>query len=376
MLTLRLKPEGVQGRLILFSLRLLLRQLGFATAILAGAEISSRVNDWIRYDVPLSANPNRERDLVLPEWWGYRGRPHGRYRKWQLDANGFRVIPNLTNLQADEPRLLILGASETFGLYESPGNEYPAQLARALQAEQHVQVINAAMAGITLKSLIVYWDHWAGNFDAKQVVIYPSPQFYLDNESPTLSANPQRGEPELSVLDFRPRLLDRLKDIYHQLPAWVKSYREEWVIHRETAGKSAAWFFSEVPEDRLNQFEHDLRQLLAHVRQRGAEPILLTHARSVTSPLLTTDENQLRAMRMFFPRAVAQTLLRFEEQANDVIRKVAADEHVVLIDVDHALSGQRGLFADLFHFNDAGAAKMAAVLAEQLPLRHASNFCP
>lgn len=360
----------------MFLSRLLLRLLGFGSAILAGAEISSRVDDWIRYDVPLLVNPNRDRDLVLAESWGYRGRPHGRYRKWQLDANGFRAISNLTDPQADAPRLLVLGASETFGLYESPGKEYPAQLARTLQARKHVQVINAAMAGITLKSLVVYWDHWSGKFDAKQVVIYASPQFYLDNEPPVLSVKPQRGESELSVLNFRPRLQCRLKDLYHQLPAWLKSYREEWVIRRETTGKNAAWFFADVPEDRLKRFEEDLRQLLAHVRQRGAEPILLTHARSVTSPLHPTDENQLRGMRMFFPRATPQTLLRFEERANEIIRKVAADDHVVLIDVDHALSGRRELFADLFHFNDDGAAKMAAFLAEQLPPMHVSESCP
>jgi hypothetical protein len=351
----------------------LLRLFGFVCVILAGAEISCRVDNWIRQDVPLSANPNRERDLVLGESWGSRGRPHGRYRKWKLDGNGFRIIPNLASSQPEEPRLLILGASETFGLYESLGKEYPAQLAQRLQSERHVRVINAAMAGITLKSLIVYWDHWAGNFQAEQVIIYPSPQFYLDNEPPALPVNPQRGEAEPSVFELRPRLVGRLHDLYHQLPAWMKRYREEWVIHRETTGKDPTWFFSDVPEDRLKGFGNDLRQLLAHVRQRGAEPILLTHARSVTLPLRSSDENQLRGMRMFCPRVTPQTLLRFEERANDLMRKMAVEEQVVLMDVDRVLSGRRELFADLFHFNDEGAAKMAELLAAQLPPIHASD---
>jgi lysophospholipase L1-like esterase len=348
--------------------RRLIHALGFGCLLVVGAEIASRLDDWIRYGTPLLVSPSRERDLVQAEPWGCRGRPGGQFRKWKLDSDGFRETPSGPGVGPHSPRLLVLGASETFGLYESPDQEYPAQLARLLQKKEPCRVINASMAGITLKSLVVYWDHWAGNFHADRVLIYPTPQFYLDNEPPQLPKSPaEKVEDSRPSAAFRPRLLDRGRDLYHQLPEWLKAYREEWVIRREAAGQGDGWLFTTVPEDRLSLFEDDLVRLVAHIRERGAEPVLLTHAASACSPPRTEDETYIRRMRMFFPRATPSTLLAFEQRANDVIRRLAKKEGLFLIDVDRELSGRHELFADLFHFNDAGAAKMAELLADRLP---------
>lgn len=355
-------PLGPGGIAVAYARRLI-HALGFACVLVFGAELAARLDDWIRHDVPLLSSPDRDRDLMVAEPWGFRGRPHGHFRKWQLDASGFRLTP----ATVDEPILLILGASETFGLYESPDKDYPAQLVRLLQHKQPCRVVNASIAGISLTSMIVYWDNWAGNFHADQVLIYPSPHLYLDNESPHLPDNPQAIEAEQRRTALRPRLLQRVKDLYHQLPAWMQKYREEWVIRQETAGESADWFFRQVPEDRLRQFEDDLSRLVAHVRERSAEPILVTHAISAASPPRPEDQTYLRRMRMYYPRATPETLVAFEQQANDGIRRLAKREHLSLIDADRTLSSRSELFADLVHFNDEGATKMAELLAEHLP---------
>lgn len=349
------------------TVRRLLHACGLTCALLLGAEAAARLDDWLRRDTPLLANPERDRDLMQVESWGFRGRPHGRYRKWTLDANGFRITPS-----ADEgPCLLILGASETFGLYESPEKEYPAQLARLLQEKQPCRVLNASLAGISLHSLVVYWDNWAGNFNADYVLLYPSPHFYLDTDPPHPLENLPASDEAWRGKMPQPRLLERVKEQYHALPAWLKKYREEWTIRRETAGKAADWLFQSVPEDRLHLFEDDLRRLLAHIRARGAEPILATHAISASSPPRSEDETYLRRMRMYYPRATTETLVAFEQQANEAIRRLAKEEQLALVDADRALSGRRELFADLVHFNDEGAALMAHLLVEQLPpLRH------
>jgi lysophospholipase L1-like esterase len=341
--------------------------LGFGCAVLLGGEIAARVNDSIRHGVPLLASPTREGDLVLVESWGRRGRPFGHFRKWQLDSFGFRLIPPGPQAGSDSPRLLLLGASETFGLYESPGNEYPAQLARLLQKKQPCQVINASMAGMSLESMLSYWDQWAGRFHAGRVVIYPPTHFYLDVDlkDPSAAAEPSVQQPSRPI--FRPRLLDRVNDLYHRLPEWLRTYREECVIRRDTAGRDADWYFSQVPQERVERFEDGLRQLIDHIRKYGVEPVLVTHARSATSPPRPEDATHVRRMRMFYPRATPEVLTAFEDRVNAVIRTVAEQEGLVLIDADRVLSGHRELFADLFHFNDDGAAKMAQLLADQLP---------
>jgi hypothetical protein len=64
---------------------------------LGAAEFTARLEDWITTDVPFLASPDRERDLVVRNDQVPHGRPHGRYRKWQLNAFGFRG-PEITEV--------------------------------------------------------------------------------------------------------------------------------------------------------------------------------------------------------------------------------------------------------------------------------------
>src|SRR5262245_22624560 len=88
-----------------------------AVILLVTAELASRLDDWLSFDTPFLANPDRERDLTVQDQDGLHGRPNGRFRKWQLNEFGFRG----DGVRSTNPeiRLMILGASETFGLYES-----------------------------------------------------------------------------------------------------------------------------------------------------------------------------------------------------------------------------------------------------------------
>ncbi|MCS7045231.1 MAG: hypothetical protein NZO58_02625 [Gemmataceae bacterium] len=326
---------------------------------LLGGECAARLDDWLHDATPVWASPSRERDLVLAEPWGYRGRPHGHYRKWRLNGFGFRGPEIAPEPSFDRDRWVILGASETFGLYEEADQEYPAVLRRLLA--ERAEVVNAAMAGITVKSMAPYWDHWVSRFGAKRVVVYPSPLFYLDVEAPALPT-----DPKVPPASFQLRLVERVKDVYRGLPSWMKAWREDWVIRRQLAGRDGTWLFHDVPSDRLQRFADDLRDLVGRIRRAGAEPVLVTHAHRATWPLRGEDEAALRAFRLFFPRALPATMVAFERAANQAILALGCDERVAVIDAAAVLSGKREWFADLVHFNDVGAAVMARLLAAAL----------
>jgi len=341
-------------------IRKLLHIAGIGLTILLGAEIAARLDDWLQWDVPILVAPDRERDLVDNALWGAHGRPFGRFRKWKLNALGFRAEPMNEKPDPDRPRILILGASETFGLYEDAGQEYPAQLAKKLAGK--VEVVNVAMAGITLKSMIAYWDNRLAKLGAKEVVLYPSPLFYLDDD--VLSPPREPRKEMASGPRFSWRVAGRVRDVYQSLPDWIKNLREQWVIERGV--QASAGEFNEVPEDRLKLFRDDLAKLVMKIRLRGAEPILLTHASSSARPARPEDAVFVNRMRMFFPRAIPKIIVDFESRANDVIRDLAKEHHVRWIDVDREMTGNREWFADLVHFNNLGATKMADVLADKV----------
>jgi lysophospholipase L1-like esterase len=352
-----LRVGGPGGIAVAFKVSKLAHLVGVGIALVLGGEVASRLDDAMRLDVPFWASPTRDHDLVEAQTWGVHGRPHGRYRKWKLNKFGFRAPPMQMEPDPNRPRLFILGASETFGLYEDADREYPAVLAQHLHAKY--EVVNAAMAGITLKRMVPYWEHWAGNFRAQQVLIYPSPMFYLDDKPPGLPSLVR--QPEEPV--FRPRLVERIRDTYHVLPDWLRAWREEWVLRRNASGQEP---FLSVPPDRLEQFGADLDALIDRVQQGGAEVVLMTHASSPAQPPEPQDETFIRRMRMFYPRATAEVLVEFEARANAVIRAAARRHHLKLVDADQAMTGRRELFADMVHFNNDGAARLAELVEQTL----------
>ena len=95
-----------------------------ATALIA-AELATRLDDWIRLGVPPSQNSYSEDGLILHGPDGTRGRPHARYKKWKLNQFGFRGPEMLLRPISPRPRIMILGSSEAFGLYESEDKEFP-----------------------------------------------------------------------------------------------------------------------------------------------------------------------------------------------------------------------------------------------------------
>src|SRR3954470_4748359 len=93
---------------------------------LVAAEVTTRFDDWLRYGMPIVASADEIEDLRVADTLGVRGRPYGRYMRYHLDNYGFRGPSDVT--VARRPgceRIMVLGASETFGISEPDGFEYP-----------------------------------------------------------------------------------------------------------------------------------------------------------------------------------------------------------------------------------------------------------
>jgi hypothetical protein len=345
--------------------------------VLASAEIAARIDDLLDENIPFLASPN-ERDLQFIDEHGIRGRPHGKFQKWKLNNFGFRGPDMSLEPPANCQRVMILGASESFGYYESPGMEFPAQLQRRLAKSGCFEVVNAAVVGMELASMRRYWEHWASNFHPNVVIIYPSPHFYL-NESVTRRAV---GEPgalrapmtsETARFELSSRFVLRLHNVFHY-PYFIQKWRNERNIARQVIGKEASWYFHSVPGDRLDMFAAELGMLLTSVQRSGATPVLMVHAFRSALPLRREDYEDLEAFRVYMPRAVPEAIALFEVAANDEIRRLATDRTLVLVDLPREIDGCRECFADLVHFTDHGAGIVADVIARQiLSALHASR---
>ena len=126
---------------------------------------------------------------------GKTGKPGAQYLKWKLNSYGLRG----PDLHANRFRVMCLGSSETFGLYEQEDGEWPRQLEHILNqraGRPAFDVINAAYPGMSLLTTLKRLPGWLGELQPKVVVVYPSLASYI--WLPALAAAPtSRPKPPL-----------------------------------------------------------------------------------------------------------------------------------------------------------------------------------
>lgn len=338
----------------------------FCLGIALALEGATRVDQWWSYGAPMLGAYTYDAALLTEDEWGIRGNPGGTYEKWSLNSLGFRG-PEPSNRR---PRVVTTGASETFGLYEGPGLEWPRQLETVL-AERHVEadVLNAAIAGMSMPAQIVHLRRRVSPLQPDVVVVMLHYASLVGVTSESIRAR-VAAPPRPVVRDvggwsdaLQPRLPRKLNDsLLPKLPDGitnafdrVKTALKLWRLETQLGDR----YRSDTAVTDSEQAALD--ELLHQLAQVGRE----AHFGLVlVAPPRLFDERALRFHYLAFPNVDEQWL----HDALDVLtassRATAAKLGMGFVDLNEAFAGQEpALMADMVHFNDAGARLAAESVA-------------
>jgi hypothetical protein len=355
------------------------RWIGIVLCFLLVLELTCRIEDWVMYRTPVLSKYTSIEDLVVRDADGMHGRPNARYQKWVMNELGLRGPAANALPAAGTIRVIVVGASETFGLMESPGREYPRQLEDSLARRaalacpmpyrRRFEVLNAGFAGMGMPTIDQDVLHRLHRLKPDMIVVYPSAAAYLEENAPVAARPDSSGSgAQLSWvralhLRFVARLREQIKQI---IPGVLKTRLRSMQTASEVHNQPAGWRFTSIPKDRLSRFDADLRHLVATIRAVGAIPILVTHA-NVFFGRPEIDASALQAWEKFYPRATGPTLIAFDSSARASTLAVGTALHVPVVDAAARLaSGPREGFGDMVHFTDLGSAEMADVLASSI----------
>lgn len=324
-------------------------------------ELTVRIDDWAQFGVPLSAPAIGIEELAIRDSLGFHARPGTVFRQFRINALGFRG-PELQPRDTSSYLIVTAGASETFGLYESQGKEWPRQFADSLAGcAVPVQVANAAFAGMSLPTVRQDFERRVSRFSPDMVVYYPTPMQYLYDLPPT--AAPPTGDVAPPLPVFRSRALPRFQDAAKRgmpQPALDLFRRLEMSRARSASGSRPS---NEVEPERLSIFERDLRRLVGVYRAAGAVPVLVVHANRFADTTSVESRRLLAAWERFYPRYTGVAIVRFDRLAAERTLQVASDSGVLAVDPRAALLATKGAFNDFSHFNDAGSAVVGGMAA-------------
>ncbi len=315
-----------------------------------------RIDQALTYGAPLFGRYDMSTMLTYDDI-GVIGRPHGRYLKYKLNKLGYRS----PEPRADRERIVTIGASETFGLFESEGKEYPRQLERELNARagsDRYQVQNVAFAGQSLNAAGGRVPQIADEIQPELALVYPSFLPYIN--PPADGREPVDWVKQDS--SFQSRLWPKLWNLMDTLPPFVNDLRFEYHIWKTVRNRPVR---QQVPEANVSRFHEDLVNLLDKLQENNIRCVLVTHATYFGDSVDPDERPRLIAWRRMEPTLAESGFLDFEKRMNAVIRQEAAARQIKLIDAE-ARMNQHEFFADWVHFTDTGAAHMARLLATEI----------
>ena len=337
-------------------------------------EISARTEDKLRYGADFFGNYSLD-SLYRSDELGKYGRPFASYLKWHLNEAGYRG----PGLREGTFRIACVGSSETFGLYDTAENEWPRQLERTLNQRsgtQGYEVIDAAYPGLSIGTSLLRLPQMLDAVHPQMVVIYPSYVSYIENDQPQSWPVRSKAHPELKPEQRRFEWKIRARTMTF-LKASVPDGVQDWIRGLEVRREAQQTAVMErLPERNVAAFQMDLARLVTELEGQGIHVVLLTHASRFGKTVTPEDGPMLTFWRTFYPMLEERGLLDMEARMSAVVREVGARTGTPVVDGANLISPGSVNFVEFVHFTDAGANRLATLVADEIGREAAAVTVP
>jgi lysophospholipase L1-like esterase len=376
----------VTGKKTTYIVKGVLSSLLFLGIFLAVLEVCARIDDLFRYGAALWSPYSADQLTALDEAGIKYNVPGARFEKWQNNARGFRGVDvPLEKPHPDTVRVVCLGSSETYGLFESPGEEWPAQLQRLLPLPSW-QIINAGVVGIDLRGYRAYLVKHVLPLNPDVVIIVTHPNRYAtkyvrDHEFKASAQALPRSPGKRSGCDppfdlskqirFLPRFKQSLKAGMHKsFPAILQKYQERdmgrqvrEIEQTRLKGRKALDF---MPERCQEDFRRDLQDVVALLKDKGIRVMLTSYPSLLDRSTLDSYREIFMDARRFSVEYSLAGLIDTRERLNAASAALAVSEGAMYADLCARVPHDSKYFGDGAHYTDQGARVVAETVADTL----------
>ncbi len=266
-------------------------------------------------------------------------------------GKGFSVSPTPSDL-----RIVCLGDSVVFGGGGMMNDEqtFPAvleQLLNASIATRHIEVINAGVPGWTTPKVLWDFEHRVAKFSPQVVVIYAIANDITAAMRTEAPIKPVTGMQSINLLSEWPK----------KNSVFYNAFRESTKFLRpETAGAN----FKAFPSSAKKKFYHDYKLLVESCEEHGMTPVLVTLAQAFRPDQPREDQLDLLGGSLW--GLGLEEVYLAHQTLNDVIRTVAKEKGVPLVDIAEQVPGGKKYFLDAIHYSVEGQKAVAGLLAQGL----------
>jgi hypothetical protein len=341
------------------------KMIGYIVLVVVTLEACARIDDWVVWDAPLFSAYSHQ-TLSVSDKYGLHNRPNARFQKWRINSYGFRGAEIDREKRDGVTRIIVVGASESFGLHEDEGGEYPARMQAMLDARfpGEYQVLNAACPGLTTVPIHFYYNSWLKSFNPDLVVYYPAADAYLNNKAPSSEYVPREHPSPLPRVS---RLAEKAKIVLKEfIPLGWQISARRFLNNRKLAKRPSDWSWTEPPPERVRLFREHLTSFATDVLDDSVRFVIATKASSISDELNEFDRMNMVMWRRWHLRSSHECLIEFYAAANETVREVGAELSIPIVDLEPQIPKTAEYFADVHHFTAKGAEMVASAMVETI----------
>jgi lysophospholipase L1-like esterase len=335
-------------------------------------EIFMRLTTGTRYQTPaelkaksVEVKPSIFTRYVLPrEDRTYDGWEGG---KWHINRHGYRG----RDFSSDKPegivRIIVYGGSSVFDPSSDEGEDWPHGIETLLKERGfgNVEVINAGISGHASFDSVGRLFAEGHLFDPDYVLLYNAwnDMEYFQWKEPLLRKYSPYEEENNPFTQYQ-SWLDRLLCEYSQLYLMLREKYYKLKLRPSLEGKiPEGEYSSKIDERGLNQYALNVRTFVDLARNIGAVPILVTQARLVTPDNTAEQKRRIKYERHLLTH---EAVCEAYESMDGILKQVAREKNVPLVDASKELTGKDELFKDHVHLRRKGSKDLAEVIADNM----------
>jgi lysophospholipase L1-like esterase len=286
---------------------------------------------------------------------------------WDINEHGYRGKAFSRDKPPGVKRAVIYGGSAVFDLGAGQGRDWPSRVEHALQEQEfaNVEVINAGIprhaSFDSLGRVFAEGHHFRPDF----LLLYNAwnDLKLFSSDEPLLRQIKPFDPTKNPILNYRNRLdrqLWQVSEVYNLLR--FHYFRNKYRVGQE-GRMPAAQTAQGIAPAALDQYRLNLEMFVDVARNIDAVPVLMTQARLITRDNQETEQARLRDAYQYLP-----PMLIYEgmQRADEIIRSVARDKGVELIDASTLMTGEGAYFRDHVHLSEQGSSRLSAIVSEHL----------
>jgi hypothetical protein len=317
--------------------------------------------------------------------------PNTGFEKWQHNKYGFRGPEYEYRKPQGVIRVVTMGTSETYGGCESPGMEWPGQLAAMLENVGRFQVINPSVAGLRFKEYVPYLQKRVSPFDPDLVVIVFNPVTYFVNldrwpnfkptprrEQTDPVASPAGGGISIETIKNNIRLFPKIKQVLKKFLPQAVTQRIQLRSAKREAERMEAEYLKEmeprqsIPDVYVDSLHNLLGDMITDIQRSGSDVVLTTYPTLLSADNKNDYPSIFLENQRFYVELTLDGMIDAAEKYRQMLPELCKEYGIDYIDLESRVPKSPDYFCDNVHYYDNAADSVATAVAEYLTHKYRS----